>query len=410
MGTIMLRWNRRVLGTLEGFGAFTWRIPILITVTKAVLRHSKLFEGFKVQLGEDLIQARRGGLRAGGEEMDFRSFMIQGVDGEFNFLPEGGLDENQSFTKYMNNEALVINAEPISSVRPSNIAENMDSHNILYDEGGLSPISLEKVPAQASKVAGYACSPLDVDSDPDIHEFPSAKELKDATDCHWVVAHVTLPFWKQYLREISIQQLCDIHDNTYMRQAVLDNVLNARTQELISALHTARASCDTMREKEIKKDKAYAELEQKCNKALQDLDKNPLVFYMCAEVETLKSQEVDSLRQDRAIVVSRVIPDATIKLIHNDEMGVLIARLVKASIIYGRCTAFEEVTELKKPFVLGEMPGYRPSSKEEYERVGNDLAHASYPFLAELTADPYASMEQLLSKKPQSLQLKRRAS
>nr|GFA49268.1 hypothetical protein [Tanacetum cinerariifolium] len=32
------------------------------------LRHSKLFEGFKVQLGEDLIQARRGGLRAGGDE------------------------------------------------------------------------------------------------------------------------------------------------------------------------------------------------------------------------------------------------------------------------------------------------------------------------------------------------------
>ncbi|GKD35731.1 hypothetical protein Tco_1251240 [Tanacetum coccineum] len=97
----------------EWFGAFLWRIPILVTVLKTVLRHSKLFEGFKVQLGEDLIQARRGGLQAGGEEMDFRSFMIQVVDGEFNFLPEG--------------------------------------------------------------------------------EFPSAKELKDVTDCHWVVAHVTPP-------------------------------------------------------------------------------------------------------------------------------------------------------------------------------------------------------------------------
>ncbi|GJT48330.1 hypothetical protein Tco_0974487 [Tanacetum coccineum] len=32
-----------------------------------LLRHSKLFEGFKVQLGEDPIQARKGGLRAGGE-------------------------------------------------------------------------------------------------------------------------------------------------------------------------------------------------------------------------------------------------------------------------------------------------------------------------------------------------------
>ncbi|GJZ35618.1 hypothetical protein Tco_0581435 [Tanacetum coccineum] len=48
----------------EGFGAFAWRIPILVNVSKIVLRHSKLFEGFKVQLGEDLIQARRGGLRS----------------------------------------------------------------------------------------------------------------------------------------------------------------------------------------------------------------------------------------------------------------------------------------------------------------------------------------------------------
>nr|GEW62290.1 hypothetical protein [Tanacetum cinerariifolium] len=53
----------------------------------------------------------------------------------------------------------------------------------------------QKVPAQASKVVGDASSPLDVDSDPDIHEFPSAKELKDTTDCQWVVAHETPPSW-----------------------------------------------------------------------------------------------------------------------------------------------------------------------------------------------------------------------
>ncbi|GKA62937.1 hypothetical protein Tco_0762456 [Tanacetum coccineum] len=169
-------------------------------------------------------------------------------------------------------------------------------------------------------------------------EFPSAKELKDTTNCHWVVAHVTPPSWKQHLREISIEQLCDIHDKAYMRQAVLDNVLNGKTRELISALHKAMASCDTMWEKEIKKDKA---------------------------VTSMASTEVDSLRKDRVVVVSRVIPDAAMKLIHRNEMGVLIAKLVKAFIIYARCTAFEEVATLKKPFVLEEMPGYCPSSKEE---------------------------------------------
>ncbi|GJY21063.1 reverse transcriptase domain-containing protein [Tanacetum coccineum] len=331
-----------------------------------------------------------------GQEMDFRSFMVQGVDGEFNFLHEGGLDENRSSTKFVNNDAPVIKAEPIFAVHPSNIAENiMNSRNTSSEEGGLSPIGHDapsylevgkrsmvagkrkvvvgshgedphrkarKVLAQASKVAGEASTPLDVDSDPDIHgkpdpsilcEFPSAKELKDATNCHWVIAHVTPPSWKQYLREISIEQL-------------------------------SRESCDIIREREIKKDKAYAELEKKCNEALEDLDKNPLVFDMCAEIETLHSRvkglhrkrlraseiqllQGDSLRQDRAAVVARVILDTVMKLICSDEIGVLIARLVKASIIHGRCASFKEVDELKKPFVLEEMLGYRPLSKEEYD-------------------------------------------
>nr|GEW32172.1 hypothetical protein [Tanacetum cinerariifolium] len=148
--------------------------------------------------------------------------------------------------------------ETISDVHPYDVAENIiDSYNISADKGELSLIGpdatsyieegkrlmvswkwkvvvgsygkgphrkAQKVLAQASKVTGDDSSPLDVDSDLDIHEFPSAKELKHATNCHWVVAH---------------------------------------DQELIYALHKARASCDTMREKGLKKDKAYAELEKR---------------------------------------------------------------------------------------------------------------------------------------------------
>ncbi|GKF17556.1 hypothetical protein Tco_0062474 [Tanacetum coccineum] len=84
-------------------------------------------------------------------------------------------------------------------------------------------------------------------------------------------------------------------------------------------------------------------------------------------------------------------------------MGVLVTRLVKASIIHGRCVAFKEVVELKEPLVLKKMLGYRPSSKEEYDRAGDDMANASYPFLTELIVDPYASIKKLLLKKPQSL-------
>ncbi|GJS88574.1 hypothetical protein Tco_0771210 [Tanacetum coccineum] len=382
----------------------------------------------------------------------------------------------------------MIDATPLSFVYPSNVVENVaDSDDPSYGEDeqtliGLSlsphpeaskkfkvlgkrkvasgvlgkalPPKVQEVPARASKVAGEASTPLDVDSDSDIHEFPSAKELKDATDCHWVVAHVTPPSWKQHLREISIEQLCDIHDRAYMRQAILDNVLNSRTRELIFALHKAKTSYDAIRARELHKDKAYAELERKCNEALQDLDKNPLVFDMRTEIKSLQGQvdglhseysrlileekkwvdyeqtrsslrekiegiesekerlksskiqflqEIDSLKQDRADVVSKVIPNAAMKLIRNDDLGVLIAKLVRSSIIYGRCQAFEEVAAMEEPFVLEKMSGYRPSSKEEYDQAGDALANASYPFLAEYVANPYASLEQLLSKKPSLL-------
>ncbi|GJX87310.1 hypothetical protein Tco_0339324, partial [Tanacetum coccineum] len=228
--------------------------------------------------------------------MDFRSFMLGGVDGELNFLPAEGASEgrNSPSAKSVNNNAPMIDATPLYSVYPSNV---VDSNDPSYGEDEQTLIGPSLSPHyEASKkfkilgkrkVAGEASTPLDVDSDSDIHEFPSAKELKDATDCHWVVAHVTPPSWKQHLREISIEQLCDIHDRAYMRQAVLDN---------------------------LNKDRAYAELERKCNEALQDLDKNLV--------------EIDSLKQDRPAVVSKVIPDTSMKLVCSDDLGVLIAKLV----------------------------------------------------------------------------------
>nr|GEV23393.1 hypothetical protein [Tanacetum cinerariifolium] len=113
-----------------------------------------------------------------------------------------------------------------------------------------------------------------------------------------VVAHVTSLSWKQHLKEISLEQLCDIHDRAYMHQAVLDN--------------------------------------------------------------------------DKAAVVSKVVPEAAMKLIQSDEMGILVAKFVKASMFHGRCSTFEEVDNLKEYFVLEKMPGYRPSSKEEFDRASAD--------------------------------------
>ncbi|GJR47752.1 hypothetical protein Tco_1315855 [Tanacetum coccineum] len=361
-----------------------------------------------------------------GQEMDFRSFMMQEIDGEFKFLPEGCIDDNQGSpsSKSVNNEAPVIDAKPLTSLHPSNFVEDVadsDDASAGDNENPLLGTSLPPLPEAASKVAGEASDPLDVDSDADIHEFPSAKELKDSADCHWVVAHVTPPSWKEHLRQISIKQLCDIHDRAYMRQVVLDNVLNSRTRELISALHKATASYDAIRARELEKDKAYAELERKCNEALLDLNKNPLVADMRTEIETLQGR-VDGLHSEctRLILKEKkwINYDQTLSSLQSKIEGLESERetqalrdsafagdgCVEAGLGFGRCQS--EVATLKDPFVMEKMAGYRPSSKQEYDQAGDDLANASYPFLSKYVNDPYASLEQLLSKKPESLRSK----
>ncbi|GJY86352.1 hypothetical protein Tco_0500378 [Tanacetum coccineum] len=179
--------------------------------------------------------------------------------------------------------------------------------------------------------------------------------------------------------------------------------------------------------KEVEKDKAYAELDRKCNEALHDLDMNPLVLDMRLEIKTLQGkvdrlhgeysrlvlkekkwvnyeqdpsilrskvkrpeskkeklksseiqllQEIDGLRQDRAIVVSKVVPH-----------------------VY----SFQRGSFFKKSLDLEKMSGYRSSSIKEFDQADDDLATTSYPSIAEATANPYTSLDKLLSKKPKSL-------
>ncbi|GJY54599.1 hypothetical protein Tco_0446263 [Tanacetum coccineum] len=360
----------------------------------------------------------------------FKGFKWVIQDPDIRLFRESGLDEDNSpSTTSVNNETLAIDAEPITVIHPSDFAKNIGDYDAPSERDEVTIIgrSEPRNPRAESKAFSDASDPLDVDNDLGIHEFSSAKELKDSIDFHWVVAHVTPPSWKQHPKKICLEKLYDIHDRAYMQQVVLDNILNSKTYKLIFALSKARASCDAIQEREVTKDKVYAELERKCNEALQDLEKNPIVLDMRSEIETLHGQ-VNKLHSEysrlileekkwvkyeqtlsvlyRAAVVSKVFPYVAIKFVCSDKIGLLVARLVKAAMFRGRCTAFEEVENLKEPFILEKMTGYRPSSGKEFDQAGDDLATASYPFITEATADPYATMEQLLSKKPRSLPTK----
>ncbi|GKE25504.1 hypothetical protein Tco_1440888 [Tanacetum coccineum] len=131
--------------------------------------------------------------------MDFRSFMMEGVDGEFHFKLEGGIGDGEGsspYTRSVNNEIPVIDVDPLNSAPPSKVVENigdsddasLEKHvaneaekvrksskatskrkQITESSGKETRHKLQKVPPQASKVVGDASDPLDVDSDPDIH-------------------------------------------------------------------------------------------------------------------------------------------------------------------------------------------------------------------------------------------------
>ncbi|GKC24799.1 hypothetical protein Tco_1026949 [Tanacetum coccineum] len=228
--------------------------------------------------------------------MDFRSFMVEVVDGKFNFLLEGGLNEGRSSSsaKSINNETLAIDADPINVVHPSKFVKNIgysnDAPSKKDDVTLIGPSKMHnpgaegshrktrRVLPQASKAFSDASDPLDVDSYPNIH--------------------------------------------------------------------------------------------------------------------------------DRVVVVSKVVPHVAIKLVPSNEIGLLVSIIVKAIMFQGRCTAFEEVADLKEPFVLEKVHSYRPSSGKEFDEAGDDLATASYPFIAEATADPYATVEQLFSKNLKSIRMK----
>ncbi|GKB60218.1 hypothetical protein Tco_0916404 [Tanacetum coccineum] len=215
---------------------------------------------------------------------------------------------------------------------------------------------------------------------------------------------ITPLYWKQHLREISIEQLCDIHDRAYMRKAILDNVLNSRTWELISALHKAKLLLMLFKHGILTRIGPILNRKESVMRLFRIwirilLSLICVLRSMLCRDKWMVFIEIDSLKQDRAAVVSKFILNAAMKLINNDDLGSLIARLVRSSIIYGRCQAFKEVAVMEEPFVLEKMSGYQPSLKEEYDRAGDALANASYPFLAEYVGNPYASLEQLLSKK-----------
>ncbi|GJR35858.1 hypothetical protein Tco_1211542 [Tanacetum coccineum] len=178
--------------------------------------------------------------------------------------------------------------------------------------------------------------------------LPDVPKLQDVIACHLKISNINPSTWKGHL----------------------DN------QELLKVVDQIKGECEVLEERENARDKECEDLKAKCEAAMADFDNNPAINVLHQKIMSLPGERYD--------------PFIATELVHSDEMGLLVGKLVSSVVFYRRCDAFEEVAEMKDPFDLSKVKGYRPSYKKEHTKAGNDLATATFPFLPEVVADPSA--------------------
>ncbi|GJT38718.1 putative reverse transcriptase domain-containing protein [Tanacetum coccineum] len=359
--------------------------------------------------------------------MAFRNFIYTKDDYDLAFLPKEpflgfGTDLGESPKAGM------------FIVHPRSVAARIKERKCKMRGGSSRPLMKRKLASgssssrvvRAKNSASKDDAPILSISDDD-EGLPDCFELKDANACHLKIFTITPPAWK----------------------------VKRRAREFLQVIEKMRGEADVIKARERSREEECKELRVKCEAAMAEFDKNPVVLAlrekissMTADVKEhkgslyrmmLESQkwegyqvtlstldlkvdslevekarleaveaslcrEVEELKQDIRDVVSKVVPYAAIELVHSDELGRLVGTLVSSAITYGHCRAYEQVVVLKEPFDLSKAKGYHSSYKKEHTQASNDFATTTFPWLDEFVSDATAPIEALLSKKPPALQ------
>nr|GEX51535.1 hypothetical protein [Tanacetum cinerariifolium] len=156
-----------------------------------------------------------------------------------------------------------------------------------------------------------------------------------------------------------------------------------------------KGECEVLKEREKAKDKECKELKGKYEAAMEYIDKNPIVMVLRQKIVSLLAENLANLEskvvaleaEKGKLEAAKALPREKIKALKCDRAEVVS----------------KEVANLKEPLDMAKVKGYRTMYRKEHIKAGNDLAAATFPFLSEVVADPSASVEAFLSKKPKSL-------
>ncbi|GJS18290.1 hypothetical protein Tco_1141026 [Tanacetum coccineum] len=393
----------------------------------------------------------------GGNEMAFRNFLYVKTDEDLTFLHTDSSLEFGTGSPYasISTKLPLIGTEPAYEANTEQIVENFaDSGGSPMHQGKLvicpgsvaerikdrkcrtrggsskPPVKRRLVQGACSSCATRQKTSSSTDDYPfltifdDDEGLPDDLELQDANACHLKISNITPLAWRGHLDNQLDVELLNLHDCYYAKQAIMDNAVNRIAWELLKVFEQMKGECDVLKEREKARDKECEEVKAKCEAAMIDFNNNPTVkvlhekiaallvevAFLEAEKARLEAfeaslhQEVEDVKRDREEVVSKVVPYIAMELVHSNELGMRVGKLVSFVVFYWRCATFVEVAEMKEPFDLTKVKGYRPLYKKEHAKAGNDLAAVTFPFLSEIVADPSASVEALLLKKPPTLQ------
>ncbi|GJR12003.1 hypothetical protein Tco_0794655 [Tanacetum coccineum] len=361
----------------------------------------------------------------GGKEMAFRNFIYTEDDEDLSFLPK-----EPSSSLDTGSPSILVNTE---TLKPDKELVNQPAE--ITADSGESPkpkLFVVHPGSVAARIKDRKCKTRGVSSRP-----PAKRKLAPGS----LTSHTKTSSSKEDVPFLTVL-------------AVVDNAINRRSNELLQVIQKMRGEFDVMRSRKRVREEECEWLRVKCKVAMTKFEKNFAVMALRekifafstkfkehklnldmmmlesqkwagyqqslsildskltsleaekARLEAVKvslRKEVEKLKQYRREVVSKVVPYAAMELVHSDDMGSLVGKLVSSIVFHGRCRAFEQVVDMKEPFDLSKVKGYRSSYKKDHTQASNDLATATFPWLDEFLADPSAPIEALLLKKPPTL-------
>ncbi|GJZ85163.1 hypothetical protein Tco_0650502 [Tanacetum coccineum] len=279
------------------------------------------------------------------EEMTFRNFIYTEDDEDLTFLPKDDSPVRGDYSRFKGSpkgDTFVVHAGSVAARIRERKCKTRGGSSRPPVKRKLASGSSTSCTVRAKDFAIMDDAPVLSISDDD-EGLEDCLELKDATAYHLKISIITPPAWK----------------------------VNKRSRELLKLIEklSEKISSIAAEAKEHKGNLNRLMLESQkwlgYQVSLSALESK--VTSLEAEKANLEAteaslrQEIEEVKHDRREVVSKVVPYACMELLHSDELGRLVGKLVSSAITFGRCRAYEQVARMKEPFDLSKVKGYRPS-------------------------------------------------